>query len=150
MASKNRRAIHFDLKESKLKEHYPKKDYKQAYRDISVFMKNNGFTHRQWSGYFSEKPLSFADLTDIMDKMWTEFPWLEKCATKFDVTNIGKTFDLLGMQTNLSSIEIPVKIIEVPNKQTVDALREAERIASDTSEKGYSDVEELLKDLNSK
>ena len=117
MASKNRRAIHFDLKEAKLKEFYPKKDYKQAYRDISVFMNNNGFTHRQWSVYFSEKPLSFADLTDIMDKMWTEFPWLEKCATKFDVTNIGKTFDLLGMQTKLNNVDIPIKSISPSKKQ---------------------------------
>ena len=115
MASKHRRAIHFDLKESKLKEFYPKKDHKQAYRDIGVFLKNNGFTHRQWSGYFSIKPLSFADLTDIMDKMWSKFQWLEKCAVKFDVTNIGKTFDLLDMQTSTNLVEIPINNIKADN-----------------------------------
>ncbi len=105
MASKSRRAIHFDLKESLLKKYYPKKDYKQAYKDICLFMENNGFIHRQWSGYFSVKPLTFADLTDIIDKMWNQFPWLEKCATKFDVTNIGKTYDLLGMHTKYKTVE---------------------------------------------
>lgn len=105
MASKSRRAIHFDLKESLFKKYYPKKDYKQAYKDICLFMENNGFIHRQWSGYFSVKPLTFADLTDIIDKMWNQFPWLEKCATKFDVTNIGKTYDLLGMHTKYKTVE---------------------------------------------
>ena len=52
-----------------------------------------------------------------MDKMWTEFPWLEKCATKFDVTNIGKTFDLLGMQTKLNNVDIPIKSISPSKKQ---------------------------------
>ena len=118
MASKNRRAIHFDLKEALLKQHYPKKDYKQAYKDIRLFMENNGFTHRQWSGYFSDTPLSFADIVDIMDKLWTQFPWLEKCAVKFDITNIGRTYDLLGMHSENKIVEKSLKKnVDIKNKE---------------------------------
>lgn len=50
---KSRKAINFDLDTANLKKYYPQKNYRQAYRDIKDFMVNNGFKHRQWSGYIS-------------------------------------------------------------------------------------------------
>ena len=45
---------------------------------------------------------------------------------------------------------IPFKITtDVPNRETIAAMLEAERIAADPSVKGYSDVDELLAELNS-
>lgn len=44
----------------------------------------------------------------------------------------------------------PIDIVmNNPNKRTVAAMIEAERIANDSNVKGYSDVEELLADLKS-
>ena len=44
---------------------------------------------------------------------------------------------------------IPFMISEgVPNKETVSAMLEAERIAKDSSVKGYNDVDELFADLD--
>ena len=40
-------------------------------------------------------------------------------------------------------------VMNNPNKRTVAAMIEAERIAKDSRAKGYSDVEELLADLKS-
>lgn len=92
------KAFNFDLNIKKLKEFYPNSDYKQAYKDLKRFFKSNGFKHRQWSGYISEKPLSVSEVLDFTEQLWNKFPWLELCATRFDVTNIGKTYDLLAMR----------------------------------------------------
>lgn len=45
---------------------------------------------------------------------------------------------------------IPFKITEgTPNKETVSAMLEAERIAKDPNVKGYHNVDELFADLDS-
>lgn len=38
----------------------------------------------------------------------------------------------------------------VPNKETISAMLEAEQIAKDPSVKGYTDLDELFADLNTK
>ena len=42
---------------------------------------------------------------------------------------------------------IPFEITRIPNAETVAAMLEAERIARDPSVKGYTDLDELFKDL---
>ena len=43
---------------------------------------------------------------------------------------------------------IPFEIsLDVPNKETIKAMREAEHIASDSDVKGYHDVDSLFNDL---
>ena len=46
----------------------------------------------------------------------------------------------------LSVIPFEVKL-EQPNKETIAAMLEAERIAKDPSVKGYNDLDELFADL---
>ena len=89
------RALNFDLEKDKLKAYYPKKDYRQAYRDIKKFLKKNGFVHRQWSGYRSIKKLSDRDIGALVGKMKNEFTWLPMCARRFDVTNVMNVYDLI-------------------------------------------------------
>lgn len=36
---------------------------------------------------------------------------------------------------------------EIPNKETIEAMLEAERIARDPNVKGYDNVEDLFRDL---
>lgn len=44
---------------------------------------------------------------------------------------------------------IPFRITtEIPNRDTIAAMMEAERIANDSSVKGYTDLDELIADLN--
>lgn len=92
--SKVKRAINFDLDTKALKEHYPGKNWRKAYKDVGNFLKENGFKHRQWSGYVSENPLSKANILKISIELKNKFPWLSKCVNYFDVTNIGKTYDM--------------------------------------------------------
>ena len=45
-------------------------------------------------------------------------------------------------------LPIPFEVrLEQPNKETVAAMLEAERIAKDPSVKGYNDLDELFADL---
>ncbi len=61
--------------------------------------------------------------------------------------NITTAFNIFVRQA-LREGRIPFDIsIHTPNKQTVAAMLEAERIAEDSSIKGYTDVDELLSDL---
>ena len=62
--------------------------------------------------------------------------------------NITTAFNIFVRQS-LRERGIPFMITEgSPNKETVSALLEAERIAKDSSVKGYHDVDELFADLN--
>ena len=52
------------------------------------------------------------------------------------------------MRQSLREGGIPFKVrLEQPNKETMAAMLEAERIAGDPSVKGYTDLDELLADL---
>ena len=61
--------------------------------------------------------------------------------------NITTAFNIFVRQT-LREGRIPFDIsINNPNKRTVAAMIEAERIAKDPSIKGYTDMDELFADL---
>ena len=44
---------------------------------------------------------------------------------------------------------IPFEISRVPNAETIAAMQEAERIARDPGVKGYTDLDELFRELKS-
>ena len=81
-------------------------------------------------------------------KEW--FLWQIKQRTlvfEWTVMNITTAFNIFVRQT-LREGKIPFDIsLNNPNKQTIAAMIEAERIATDPSVKGYTDVDELLADL---
>ncbi len=87
-----KKAINFDLDTKELLKHF--KNTHQAYSSIKKFMEENGFEHRQYSGYISNKPMSTHSVTDITEKLNKKFKWLKDCVQKYDVTEIGETYDL--------------------------------------------------------
>ena len=84
---KKKRFISFDLSTQMLKQYYPGKDHHQAYKDIQKYMKDHGFDHSEWSGYFSKKAMTKAEITDYVTEMLNYFPWLDSCINHFHVTN---------------------------------------------------------------
>ena len=61
--------------------------------------------------------------------------------------NLSTAFNIFVRQS-LRESGIPFEIrLEQPNKETVEAMLEAERIAKDPSVKGYNDLDELFADL---
>ena len=89
-----RKAINFDLDTKKLKQHYPNRNYRQAYKDIKSFLENNGFKHRQFSGYISNTEISDTKMIKIVNSLQYKFSWFGKCVRRFDVTDIGKEYDM--------------------------------------------------------
>ena len=62
--------------------------------------------------------------------------------------NLTTAFNIFVRQS-LREGGIPFKVkLEQPNKETVAAMLEAERIARDPSVKGYNDLDELFAELN--
>lgn len=58
------------------------------------------------------------------------------------------TEEMKAMASNVSlNNGIDRNISEQPNRETIAAMLEAERIAEDPSAKGYNDLDELFEDL---
>ena len=61
--------------------------------------------------------------------------------------NLSTAFNIFVRQS-LREGGIPFKITtDTPNQETVSAMLEADRIAQDSSVKGYTDMDELFADL---
>lgn len=90
-----RKAINFDLNDNLLKKYYPSKSYKNAWRDIKMFLINNQFEHRQYSGYVSINEISMAEVGNIIGKMARKWYWLSISVMQFDVTNVGEEYSFL-------------------------------------------------------
>lgn len=60
-------------------------------------MLNNGFEHRQYSGYISVEKMTYRDLTMLLYKIKEQMPWLEDCAKRMDATIvIEEEINVLG------------------------------------------------------
>lgn len=77
-----------------------------------------------------------ADLKAQADALFSEFGM-----------NLSTAFNIFVRQS-LREGKIPFDIaLSTPNKETIAAMLEAERIAHDPSVKGYNDLDELFADL---
>lgn len=103
---KSRKAINFDLDTKKLRQFYPCPNYRQAYKDIKKFLENNGFKHRQFSGYISQTALSDTQIIKIVKSLQSKFLWFSKCARRFDVTDVGKEYDMMKYISNCNNVKI--------------------------------------------
>ena len=85
--------------------------------------------------------------TNISIRMDTELKNAAEALFEELGMNISTAFNIFVRQS-LRERGIPFTITEkTPNKTTIAAMLEAERIAKDPSIKKYSDVEEALKEL---
>lgn len=104
MERKYYKAINFDLDTNKLKEYYPR--YQQAYRELLKFFMENGFLHRQGSGYVSKEKMSSADIVDLIGAFQKKFEWSGTCVKKIDVTNVGAQYDLTALLSSEEEDEL--------------------------------------------
>lgn len=109
---KNRKAINFDLDTVEIKRLglYPK-----GYKILGKAFKEQGFTHRQGSGYVSKKPLTNNEVQFRVRSIIKENLWLLNCVNKMDVTDIGPQHDLKPF---INDIKYQVKSYNniLPNK----------------------------------
>lgn len=88
------KAMYFDLKIQALKKYYSPTNPNGGYYKIQSFMEHNGFEHEQYSGYHSTEKITDYRIFNIFDEMQMKLPWLSKCTSKFEVTNISENYDL--------------------------------------------------------
>lgn len=89
-----RKALNFDISDSRLKKFYPPKSYKNGWKDINKYLQRNGFLHRQYSGYVSKNIISMIDVIHIVENMSEYLNWLGYCIKEFDVTIVGDEYSL--------------------------------------------------------
>ena len=115
------------------------------YIDIFVhFVYNIGKNRKEVSVFMSK-----TSTTNISIRMDTELKAAAEALFEELGMNLSTAFNIFVRQS-LREGGIPFLISEgKPNKETVSAMLEAERIAKDSSIKGYHDVDELFADLDS-
>lgn len=156
MLDKYHKAINFDLDTKALKMYYPGKHWRKAYKDIGDFLKENGFSHRQWSGYHSKKLLSDTEVIAITKTLNKTYPWLSKCINHFDVTNIGKTYDMLKYLSGNDVVQSKDRVQNQPKKTNVkphsslsQLIRKAkEQMKENENSKGQDIIQNNIKTYN--
>lgn len=96
--SLSRKSVNFDLSTRELKKHFT--NTAEAYNQIKDFMLENGFEHRQYSGYVSKESMSDKQVLKIIEKFGARFEWLSTCVQRFDVTEVGEQYDLTHIFTD--------------------------------------------------
>lgn len=97
---RRRKALNFDLSSVKLREFFDENGRRKAYSKIKSYLTKHGFEHRQWSGYASEKPMSYIEIYDVVGGLVDECKWLIDCANRFDATNIMAESDMIDAIRN--------------------------------------------------
>ncbi|EAK1117656.1 MULTISPECIES: virulence-associated protein VapD [Campylobacter] len=100
----NRKAINFDLSIKSLEKYF--KDTREPYSLIKNFMLENGFEHRQYSGYTSKEPINERRVIRIVNKLTKKFTWLGECVKEFDITEIGEQYSLKETIQDLCAKEL--------------------------------------------
>lgn len=118
MAEKKIRAINFDLKTESLKKYYSSKSPGNAYAELAKFFYQNGFIHRQYSGYVSQKGMSNADIQDVIKDLTETFEWFSYCATVMDITTVEGSYN--GLEIIEKLYQQADKTLAKPNEQSKD------------------------------
>ncbi len=94
MIEESRKVFYFDLSVKKLKMYFSSTNPNYAYKLIEMYMLDNGFSHRQFSGYMSQKEMSIEEGISFCKTLGENFPWLKMCVEKFDMTTVPVVYDM--------------------------------------------------------
>ncbi len=129
------KAINFDFRIRSLTKYYPGQSYRQAYKEVKKYLEQNGFEHRQWSGYISSEKLTAIEVADVVNDLFFLSPWIPLCAKRFDVTDAPKY--------RLDALERFNDLVQ-GNKTLNEAFKEYERNeALRKSRKSLKEISEL-------
>ena len=138
MVSLTRKAINFDLDTVRMRELgiYPK-----GYRLLKKQLKDQGFVHRQGSGYVSRNKIDSGVVNNAIRILVQNLPWLAECVKKMDVTDIGKQYDLTNIISNYSS----QKSIDPPSAQKFNQTDNTKRKLNPKDEELLSRIRKSVK-----
>ena len=79
----------FDLIDKEVQRFYGRSSYKRAWSDIGEYLIANGFDNKddkQYSCYFTSRPMSPQRANAVIRKMFRELPWITLCLHKDSLT----------------------------------------------------------------
>ena len=126
--SLSRKAINFDLSTKELKKRFS--DTREPYNQIKQFMLENGFEHRQYSGYASIKPISDKRINLIVKKLAKKFPYLSNAIQEFDVTDIGEQYSLSHIFKDNQTLSQTKNLQKDSKQEQIKTMQEAVKKAS--------------------
>lgn len=109
-----RKQITFDLDTKALQEYYPKENWRDAYKVIKKYMRDNGFEWQQGSVYVSKNEISTRKVSQILRKMAQHNSWLHKCMRDCKVSNVSREYS----QNHLFN-----KKTQIPKRQEIQIQR---------------------------
>ncbi|MDO5415879.1 MAG: hypothetical protein Q4F29_01655 [Lachnospiraceae bacterium] len=108
------KALYFDLNVKRLQMNFSAKNPNEAYRKIQRYLLKQNFSHIQYSGYHSRYKTTDLEIFNLIWLMNQKFPWMSQCLNHFEVTNIGKNYDLMwlldAMNSNVDNDRMQAKI----------------------------------------
>lgn len=154
---KCRKAINFDLRINNLRRYFNEANPNYAYDLIHNYMISHDFIHRQYSGYVSNEEMTENQLIKFVIKMSNDFPWLHKCLSKCDSTDISNLHDLIyyfNLPFN-GSDENAMLLYDTSNEYKLYLNRDGEYVLFDEydNEVGITDcdnIEEALEEFREK
>lgn len=84
----------------------PYEKYRTAYYDTSKYLRENEFSHPQYSGYTSKQPMTYQEVRDIIEDLSTKIPYLKDAVSSFHVTSVKRTYEVTEMLKNEHDLEI--------------------------------------------
>lgn len=84
----------FDLKNSLLRENYPKGNINQAWADIRRYMVNHDFAPIGDSDYLTNEPMKYLEFIQFTNDFRKNFPWFEICSQKAVATTVYAQSDI--------------------------------------------------------
>ncbi len=94
---KTRKILNIKLDNRRLKEVYPEKNLRNAYKHIKIFLQNNGFEYEGNSEYVSKNLMSLSRVKIILRRMKNNFDWLSYCITVCNVDEMANMQDIKGI-----------------------------------------------------
>jgi len=125
-----RKCIHFDIFSKKLAECYPNASKHlpdwinrlKAYKELKAYFNKNGFPHKQYSGYISDREMAFSEIDTFMKGLRKTFPWLKDCIKDIEATNVGIVLNYDKVILGTAQYGVPVETYE--HEQMVKQMRE--------------------------
>lgn len=99
----SKKAFNFDLDTKKLKSVFG--NTRDGYKILKREFLSNGFAHRQWSGYVSQDKMTDNAAAQFVASLTNKEPWLAQCVKRFDITDIGKVYDMTAVIHNSAAIK---------------------------------------------
>ncbi|MDE7215218.1 MAG: hypothetical protein K2O08_00270 [Clostridia bacterium] len=138
------KAINFDLDTNIMKE---KAIYPNGYKQIKETLKDCGFVHRQGSGYVSKNKIDSLAISNALSMIISQHSWFADCVKKFDVTDVGRQYDLTKEVKNVANelkSEEMIPSHQQKNDELIEMYKDTPNYKSNVEKFGQKTANKML------